>query len=107
MATRLGVVAKPVLVMNPILFQRSLKLFLNKMSSIVTNENPRDFKTRENHLLENTNHYLGVIFGASKGLHPFKDIVVLGGWEGSYEVHTPDIKDLDLKYVVYGYFIPP
>jgi len=25
----------------------------------------------------------------------------------SHEVHTPNIKDLNLKYVVWGHFIPP
>jgi len=45
------------------------------MTSIIANEDLRYSKTREDYLLEEANYHLGVISGASNGLHPIGDIV--------------------------------
>jgi len=44
LATRLTVVAKPLLVAHTIVFQQCFKFLLNEMVTIITNEDARDSK---------------------------------------------------------------
>ena len=101
-------VAKPVLVMYCSLSQQTPKLFLRKMTSIITNKGLGDSIARKDHLLEEPNYNSGVIGGVSEGLHPLRDVidghqdvlVVPGRWQRSHEVHALSIKDFNLKYIV-------
>jgi len=109
------VVAKPLLVVHTIPFQQHIKLLLNKVGTIVTNEDMGDSEMGEDNICEEPSNHSGVIGGASKGFHPFghtiyhdHDVLVPSGiWKRAHEIHTPNIKNFNFENVVKEHFIPP
>ena len=61
------VIAKPMFMVHTILFQQGFKFLLNKVSTIVANEDVGDFEMGENDLFEEPSYHSRFICGPSKG----------------------------------------